>query len=78
MKSPPNPADSRCMHLLADAGMSNAPLLITALMAGGVVLLSLKAISAEMEYARRFQALQQQARVLREKQAERIRNLRKR
>ena len=50
-------------------------LLFTAAIAAGMVLLSLRCIAAEIDYAKRVQTLQQQTRVLREKQEERIRNL---
>lgn len=75
MKSSLDRADAEDMQVLADAGLSSASLLITSLIAGGVVLLSLKTMAVEMDYAQRLGALQQQARALREKQAERMRNL---
>ena len=66
MKSQPDRADAADM----------SPALITALIAAAFVLLALKSVAAEMEYSRRWHALREEARTLRERQMERLRNLR--
>ena len=63
------------MPLLAFADITSAAMLFTAIIAAGVVLVALKIMAGELDYARRWHALQQEVRVLRAKQAERLRML---
>lgn len=73
MKSRVFPADAGDMPLLATADITSTALLFTAIIAAGVVLVALKVMTAELDFARRWHTLQQEVRVLRAKQAERLR-----
>lgn len=53
-------------------------LLATALLAAGFVLFALKTLGAELDYAQRWKALREEADQVRERQTERLRNLRPR
>ncbi len=67
------------MMLLANTVVFDGPLMaITALIAGAAALIALKLIGSEIEYARRVHRLQNEVRLLREQQIERLRNLRPR
>ena len=79
MKSNPDPADARHMHLLAESAVLESPVMaITAMFAAAVVCIALKSIASEMQYAERLRVLRDQASVLRQKQLERLRNLQSR
>jgi len=54
------------------------PVIFTSLVAAGFVLFALRAMATEIDYARRCAALSEEARRLRERQLERLRNLRPR
>ncbi len=78
MKSRPDQADAIDMLLLADSSFTLTGLTFTAILAAGTVLVALKTMAAEMDYARRWRALQREVRVLRAKQAERLRSMQSR
>jgi hypothetical protein len=62
-----------CAH-----AVSGEVLLFTAVISIALVLAALKIIAADLDYTRRCDVLFQQARALREKQVDRLRNLRPR
>jgi hypothetical protein len=67
------------MPLLASAaGLAIEPIIFTAIIGGALVLAALRMLAADIDYARRWYALRDEAHVLREKQLERLRSLRPR
>jgi hypothetical protein len=77
VKSPSDSADPRDMHLFAGAtALAIEPIIFTAIIGGALVLAALRMLAADIDYARRWYALRDEAHVLRERQLERLRSLR--
>ncbi len=65
------------MSLIASgSAIGIEPVVLTAIIGAGFVLVALKLIAADIDYARRSHALWVQAQALRERHAERLRSLR--
>jgi hypothetical protein len=62
------------IHTLGSASGFD-PTVVTALIAAALAVVVLKVIAAEIDYARRWHALREEARQLRQKQVERLRRL---
>ena len=77
VKSLPNSADAADMSLVAGlANFAIEPLILTILVGGALVLAALRMLAADIDYARRWHALRDEANTLRQRQLERLRSLR--
>jgi hypothetical protein len=63
------------MSQVVGSSLGFEPAIFTAIIAAVMALLVLKAIAAEIDYARRWHALSEQVKALRELQLERLRRL---
>lgn len=63
------------MAVLASINLPLSPALFTALVATMLVLMALRSLASEVDHARRVHKLQGEVKALREKQAERLRNM---